>query len=144
MSALRLVLTAWYLALASVPAYAADPRGKWFTDGQESQVLISECPSGLCGTIVALKEPNDPKTGKPYTDEHNPDPSKRGRSLVGIQIVLGMKPAGSDKWSGEVYNVSDGKTYRGYITMTGDSIMKLQGCVMGGLICKSQTWTRAD
>jgi uncharacterized protein (DUF2147 family) len=132
------------LGLVTTAALAADPRGTWFTEQQESQVQISECGTELCGTIVALKEPNDPKTGKPWTDEHNPDPKKRSQPLIGVQVVLGMKSAGSDKWSGEVYNTTDGKTYRGNITMTGDNAMKLQGCVMGGLICKSQTWVRAQ
>jgi uncharacterized protein (DUF2147 family) len=132
------------LWLLPVTAYAADPRGTWSTEGQESQVQITECATGLCGTIVGLKEPNDPQTGKPWTDSHNPDRSKRGQPLIGTQVVLGMKPAGSDKWSGEFYNADDGKNYRGNLIMAGDRAMKVQGCVLGGLICKSQTWTRAN
>jgi uncharacterized protein (DUF2147 family) len=54
-----------------------------------------------------------------------------------------MKPSGADKWAGEVYNVEDGKTYSGSITMESATALKLQGCVLGGLICKGQTWTRA-
>jgi uncharacterized protein (DUF2147 family) len=132
------------LLLLPVSAYAGDPRGTWVTEGQESQVQITECATGLCGTIVALKEPDDPKTGKPWTDEHNPDRGKRGQPLIGTQVVLGMKPAGSGKWSGEFYNADDGKIYGGSMIMAGDRTMKVEGCILGGLICQSQTWTRAN
>ena len=67
-------------------------------------------------TIVWLKEPNDPDTRKPKTDKNNSDAAKRSRPLLGVQIVLGMKPAGADKWTGQVYNAEDGKTYSGNLT----------------------------
>jgi uncharacterized protein (DUF2147 family) len=130
--------------MASAAAYAADPRGTWLTEEQRSQVRITQCGNALCGAIVGLKEPDDPKTGKPRTDEHNPDPGKRNRPLIGVDIVLGMNPVGADKWSGKIYNAADGKTYNGNLIFTGGNTLKVEGCVLGGLICKAQTWTRAD
>ena len=127
---------------AIVPALAADPLGTWYTEGNESQVRISNCGDALCGALVWLKEPNDPKTGKPKTDKENADPSKRNRPLVGVQIVLALKPSGTpDQWKGEVYNAKDGNTYTGFFTMTGADTAELKGCAFG-FICKSQTWTR--
>lgn len=127
---------------AAGPAGAADPTGYWLTEGGKSQVRIASCGSALCGTLVSLREPNDPETGKPKVDRNNVDTGKRTRPLIGVAIVLGMKPNGTDKWAGQVYNAEDGKTYSGYLTRTSASELKLQGCVMGGLICKSQAWTR--
>jgi uncharacterized protein (DUF2147 family) len=63
---------------------------------------------------------------------------------LGVQIVLGMKPSGADKWAGQVYNAEDGKTYSGNLTMNGASNLTLQGCALGGLVCKGQNWTRAN
>ena len=62
--------------------------------------------------------------------------------MIGVQIVLGMKPSGPDKWSGEIYNAEDGKTYSGGLTLTSATSLKLEGCVLR-FLCKSQTWTRA-
>jgi uncharacterized protein (DUF2147 family) len=59
-----------------------------------------------------------------------------------VQIVLGMKPSGPNVWSGDVYNTQDGRTYSGSFTLISDNAAALKGCVLGGLICKSQTWTR--
>lgn len=131
------------LAIGAAPvARAADPIGTWYTADNDSQVRIVNCGGALCGAIVWLKEPNDPATGRPKTDKNNPDAGKQGRPLIGVQIVLAMKPSGPNVWSGEVYNASDGKTYTGSFTMTGDNSAELKGCVMS-ILCKSQTWTRA-
>jgi uncharacterized protein (DUF2147 family) len=128
---------------AIAPAFAAEPIGTWFTQDRESQVRISNCGGALCGNLIWLKEPNDPATGRPKTDKNNADTSKQNRPLIGVQIVLGMKPSGTpNKWDGQVYNASDGKTYTGSFTMTGDNSAELKGCVLS-VICKSQAWTRA-
>lgn len=125
------------------PAYAADPLGTWYTEGNESQVRIAKCGDALCGALVWLKVPNDPQTGKPKTDKENSDAAKRNRPLLGVEIVLGMKPDGTpNQWKGQVYNAKDGNTYTGYFTLTGANTAELKGCAMG-FICKSQTWTRA-
>lgn len=132
------------MVAGAAPALAADPLGTWITEGGRANVRIANCGAQFCGTIISLKEPNDPATGQPKLDKANEDASKRSRPLIGVQIVLGMKAAGPDKWEGSVYNAEDGKTYRGIMTMTSGSSLTLQGCVLGGLICRNQTWTRAN
>jgi uncharacterized protein (DUF2147 family) len=131
------------LGLAVVmPASAADPRGNWMTENGRAKVAIISCGGALCGNIVALTEPNDPATGKPRTDTNNPDAAKRTRPLIGVPIVIGMTPDTAEKWKGQVYNAEDGKTYSGSITLVNATTLTLQGCALGGLICKNQTWTR--
>lgn len=133
------------LALAAFdPALAADPTGTWLTQTGGSRIRIADCGGALCGTIIWLKEPNDPDTRKPKTDKNNSDAAKRSRPLLGVQIVLGMKPAGADKWTGQVYNAEDGKTYSGNLTVTGAGSLTLQGCALGGLVCKGQNWTKVN
>ena len=99
------------------------------------------CGGALCGNVVWLKEPNDPETGKPKLDKKNADEAKRSRAMLGVPIVLGMKPNGPGKWSGEVYNAGDGKTYSGSITERDANAILLEGCVLG-VFCKAQTWNR--
>jgi len=126
----------------ATPAFAADAVGTWYTADKESQVKIVNCGGALCGTLVWLKQPIDPATGRPKTDKNNADASKQGRPLLGVPIVLGMKPSGPNVWSGNVYNATDGKTYTGSFTMTSDNTADLKGCVLC-ILCQSQTWTRA-
>ncbi len=132
------------LAALPITARAADALGTWYTADKDSQVRITNCGGALCGTLVWLKVPNDPATGRPKTDKNNANASKQSHPLIGTPIVLGMKPSGQNVWSGDVYNAQDGKTYSGSFTLTSATTAELKGCVLGGLICKSQTWTRAN
>src|SRR5262249_33089205 len=99
----------------SVTANAADPYGSWLTEESKATIRVPNCGGAICGTITALKEPIDPDTGKPRVDKNNPEAGKRTRPMIGVQIILGMKPNGPDKWSGQLYNAEDGKTYNGNI-----------------------------
>lgn len=137
-------LAAAMLTLGVVEGSAAEPTGTWSTEGGLSRVRVAPCGDAICGTIVGLKEPNDPDTGKPKLDKNNADAGKRSRPLIGVPIVLSMKKSGTDKWAGQVYNASDGKTYSGSLTVTGANTLKLEGCALGGMICKGQNWTRAN
>ena len=132
-------------AALSAPARAADPFGTWLTQDKRAKVRIVNCGGALCGNLAWLQEPNDPETNKPKTDKNNVDAGKKTRPLIGIPIVLDMKPSGTpDKWDGQVYNAEDGNTYTGSFVMTGANSAQLKGCVLGGLICKSQVWTRTN
>jgi uncharacterized protein (DUF2147 family) len=138
------MIAAALLGIVLTPASAADPAGTWLTEGGKATVRVADCGGALCGTIVALKEPNDPQNGKPKIDKNNVDAGKRGRPIIGVQIVIGLKPAGANKWSGQVYNPEDGKTYTGGITLMNANTIKVEGCILGGVICKTNTWTRAS
>jgi len=142
-TAVALCISAAALATlsSSRTAAAADAFGTWLTGDKEGQVRIVNCGGALCGNLVWLKQPNDPATGRPKTDKHNADASKQSRPLLGVPVVLAMKPSGPGQWSGEVYNAEDGKTYSGSFTLTGSDTADLKGCVLS-ILCKSQTWTR--
>ncbi len=141
--AISLVAAALMIESFTRIGMAADALGTWFTGDKDSKVKIVNCGGSLCGNLVWLKEPNDPATGRPKTDKNNADASKQSRPLLGVPIVLGMKPSGPGKWDGQVYNASDGKTYSGSFTLTGPDTADLKGCVLS-VICKSQTWTRTN
>jgi uncharacterized protein (DUF2147 family) len=148
-SSLRTRLAIWFFTIGllswlnlTVPAFAADPWGTWYTKDNKSQIRVTNCGGRLCGSLVWLEEPNDPASGQPVTDKHNPDPSKQSQPLLGTEIVLGMRPSGPDQWSGDLYNAEDGKTYTGSFTLTGTDTAELKGCLL--VFCQSQTWTRAQ
>ncbi|GAB4516417.1 MAG: DUF2147 domain-containing protein [Roseibium sp.] len=131
------VLAAVILAAAPLPSVAADATGDWVRPNGASKIRISPCGGALCGKLIWLREPRK--------DTENPDASKRERPLLGVEIVRSMKPtAKANQWKGKVYNAEDGKTYTGFIELTSSGQLKLEGCVMGGLICKGESWSRAN
>ena len=130
------------LALSSA-AYAAPAEGTWLSQDGATKVRLSDCGGKLCGTVVWLHEPIDRDTGKPKTDKLNPDPAKRARPMIGLQVAGGLAPDGPDKWSGRIYNADDGKTYQASFQVQSERTAKVQGCVLS-VLCKSHTWTRSN
>ena len=138
------VVTAVALGLLAVPAHAADgPAGLWLTEDGEAKVQIYDCGGMYCGRIVWLKEPNDPDTGQPKIDKFNKDMSKRTQSILGLNIILGMKPGGTGVWKGALYNPEDGNTFTGSLTVQNTAALKLEGCVFA-LFCRSEIWKKTD
>ncbi len=126
--------------LEQAMAKAGEPYGTW-SMGKVS-IKVTDCGGKLCGTIVGLKEPISKIDGKPKVDRENPDVSKRKRPLIGLAVLIGMKPAGEGKWQGAIYNPDDGNTYKASIKVSGDTL-KVQGCVVG-ILCKSNNFVRID
>ena len=125
------------------PAMAGDPMGLWLTKDRDAKVRVADCAGALCGTIVWLKDPIDPATGKSATDKQNVDRALRSRPLMGVQVILDMKPSGApDKWTGHIYNSDDGKTYHGNIALPSPTTLKVEGCVMA--FCEAEIWTRTE
>jgi uncharacterized protein (DUF2147 family) len=136
------IVTAAAALLFSASLASAAPFGLWLLPKGKGQVRVAECGGELCATIVSLKKPND-KQGRPKVDRKNPDPAKRSRPVVGLSLLTGMKPEG-EAWKGRVYNPDDGRTYYGSVTQDGEAKLRLQGCIVSGLLCKTQVLTRID
>ena len=130
------------VSLLSTAAFAANPEGTWLSGDGGTKVHITNCGGKLCGKVVWLQEPTD-QSGKPKTDALNPDPAKKSRPMLGLQVVQGLAPSGTNRWSGQIYNADDGKTYAANMQLQGDDTAKVEGCVLG-ILCKGQTWKRAD
>lgn len=131
------------LSLMAVAQATMPVTGTWLSADGGTKVRVSDCGGKLCGKVVWLNEPIDRSTGQPKTDKHNADAAKRARPLLGVEVVQGMKPSGDNKWSGQIYNADDGRIYQANVTLVSDNAMRVQGCVLG-ILCKSQTWRRAD
>lgn len=136
---LRMVLAAALAAPLLAGPVLADPMsemaGRWRDSEGESEIEIARCGPALCGTIVWLKEPR--------VDKSNPDPALRSRSLMGLRVLSRFKPVqGATTLSGEGYNPEDGRSYKTTLELKSRTRLSVKGCVMGGLICDDDTWTR--
>ncbi|MTI16341.1 DUF2147 domain-containing protein [Rhodobacteraceae bacterium RKSG542] len=123
------------LCIGASSALAAGPEGVWKRADGSAKIQMTKCGSEICGKIVWLKNPRK--------DTQNPKASLRNRDLIGIQILSKMKANGDKKWKGKIYNAEDGKTYTAKMELLSASKLKLQGCALGGLICKGDTWSKS-
>lgn len=132
------------LALFALPLalMAQSPVGTWTNEAKEAQFEIYEQGGKLFGKIVQLKEPND-KDGKPKTDTNNPDAAQKSKPLVGLTFLKGFTGAGSGRWeNGTIYDPKNGKTYKSYMQMSGNSKIEVRGYVGFSMLGRSQNWTR--
>jgi hypothetical protein len=113
------------------------------TEAGDAKIHVSKCGKGICGTVVWLKVPIDPATGRPHVDDKNKDPTLAHRPIVGINIFKGMQPMAERKWSGRIYNADNGKTYSSDVTLAGPRKLEVRGCVMGILAVArpGQNWS---
>ena len=94
-------------------AYADPIEGKWKTEAG-STAQISGCGGSFCITLVS-------------------------GSHSGKQI--GKMTASGGSYSGTITDPANDKIYKGKASISG-STLKMSGCVLGGLICKSQSWNK--
>lgn len=128
-------MTAAMLSLCSTGAASAQsPVGEWMVQDKTAHIRIVSCGNALWGVINWTK-------GPPGKDENNPDPAKRARSVMGMPILINMKPS-EQQWEGQVYNAQNGETYSSYISLKSPDVLRIEGCVFGGLICGGEDWTR--
>lgn len=112
-------------ALAAGPAASAgsnDPHGVWLRPEGGVQFSFYDCDGRLCAKVVAAQNPED-------------------RSAIGTVILRGAKQTGPNEWKGKLFNVEDGKTYDGFITVDTPTRLTLKGCLWG-VLCSDETWTR--
>lgn len=122
----------WLLiaAIGTSGAQAADVFGVWqsesTTDGRYLQIEVHPCAADaakVCGTVVgAFGGARQDSIGKP--------------------IIWDMVPDGPDAWDdGKIWKADEDKVYDSSMKLQGDTLI-VSGCVLGGLICKSQHWPR--
>ena len=118
-------------AASGAGAQTGDPvLGIWKTevdDGAFAHIDMHMCGAAICGTIART---------------FNADGEYQSENL-GKDIVRNMAPQGGGKYKGKVWRPSNDKIYLGRLELDGDRL-KMKGCVAGGLICASQTWSRVE
>ncbi|MEO0497546.1 MAG: DUF2147 domain-containing protein [Pseudomonadota bacterium] len=101
------------VAAMSATAFAADIEGTWRTKSGE-KAKIAKCGSSYCVTLT---------TGQ-YAGKR-----------------IGKMSGSGSNYKGSITDPVKDKKYNGKAKVSGNSL-SMSGCVLGGLICQSQKWTR--
>jgi len=116
------------LLFAATQVHAADVKGVWITEksdsGSSMAVEIFDCDGKICGKAVDVFDaPN--------------------RDSVGLEIIKGMKKRSDTSYKkGKIYAPDTKKWYKSKMSLQSEDKLKVSGCVLGGVICRSQVWTR--
>jgi len=107
--------------------------GHWKNPSGSVTVMIDSCGEAICGTVTAA------------TEQAKADARRGGtENLIGTQIMQAFTPAGPGKYKGRLFIPDMNHRNKAELTMIGNGQLKVTGCAVGRMICKSQVWTRAD
>lgn len=112
---------------------AVTPAGRWKNPSGSVIVAIDNCGAAYCGRV-------DWASDKAKAD------ARRGgtATLVGTQLMTDFTPAGSGRWKGQLFIPDMNRRSKAELRVHGVGQLKVTGCAVGRVICKSQYWTRAD
>lgn len=118
--------------------------GVWYDDTGRGAVEIAPCGENLCGHIVWLNQPLNEK-GQPLRDVYNPQPSRRGQPICGLQVLgnLSRQPDGSLD-GGWVYDPKVGKAYDVELRLNSPDHLLVRGYTGLKILGKTLNWRRAD
>ncbi|WP_176592110.1 DUF2147 domain-containing protein [Sphingobium sp. EM0848] len=133
----RLLIASACLACAA-PALAAkvpvaQPEGLWLGPHNNVAVRTGPCGDRLCGWVV-------------WADREAQDDARDGGTarLIGTELLEDYRADGKNEWRGTVFVPDMGRRFSSQISQLSPAQMRVKGCILGGLLCKSQTWTRID
>jgi uncharacterized protein (DUF2147 family) len=121
-------LLAWGSAAAAAPAGI---EGLWMNPKGSVAVRTRPCGDKLCGFIVwvnaaAAADAKESGVARP----------------VGTEVLRDYVPEARGSWRGTLYVPDMGRSFRGTLTALDPNDLRVTGCLIGGFICRSQTWHR--
>ena len=99
--------------------------GRWLSSNGERVVEIAACENGAagrCGTVIWLRSPTD-TSGVPIKDIANSNAVLKRRPICELQILTEFSSSVSGGWSGQIYDLDEGRTTRGVLKLEGDVLV---------------------
>ena len=126
------ILLAAITLLAATPALGAAPiEGNWRNPSGSVTVRIGPCGPSLCGRVVSASQRARDEAADAGTEQ-----------LIGTELMSGLDPVGPGAWRADIFVPDKNVRAEGELRLLSVSTLEVRGCAMGGLICKSQNWTR--
>jgi uncharacterized protein (DUF2147 family) len=119
------------LLSAAAPPRAPGIQGEWRNTNNTVHMRLAPCGSALCGTVTwaAAEQRADARKGS-------------GKELIGSVLLHGLKPSSAVTWSGRVFIPDINTNASGTVEQVSNILIRVSGCTMLGLLCKTQHWHR--
>lgn len=132
-----LMIVAAMCAVAS-PVSAQSVIDNWLTEDRRAIVTIERCGSEICGRISRILVEVEAN----QRDLNNPNPRLRNRPIQGMRVLSGFRRDGDRYRHGQIYDPENGREYNARFSLIGANTLRVTGCVLGGILCRSQDWLR--
>jgi uncharacterized protein (DUF2147 family) len=116
---------------AAQPARRAPIEGQWKNPIGSAIIAITPCGGALCGKVVwaSARGQREASTSTSH--------------VVGTVVLTGLEPT-HGRWAGTLFIPDDNVHVAARLQLLGSRQLKLTGCAVAGLLCRSQIWTRSD
>lgn len=127
-------LLAFAINLAQ-PAAATETaiEGRWRNPTGSVIISIAPCGQWLCGRVDWASDKASADARRGGTDP-----------LVGAQLLSEIVPKGETRWKARLFVPDLNKNSRAELRLVGVDQLKVTGCVIGRVACKSQIWARTE
>ena len=127
----KIALVALAAAVPVTASAQAALEGQWRNPKGSVVVKIEPCGGAYCGIVVDASD--KAKAG-----------ARRGGTpnLIGTRILSDVRPNGSGVYKGRAFEPKRNIRAPATIRVVGPSTLLVKGCLIGGLLCKEQRWTR--
>lgn len=120
-----------YMVVASA-APADQIEGLWLHPENSVIIHLAPCGQAICGTVT-------------WANERAKKAASRGiDQLVGARLLTDLRPRDNGQWRGKLFVPDLNVRVNGKLTPIKPNKLRVSGCLIGGMICGSQVWTRTD
>lgn len=120
------------IALLAGPGVAPDAIiGQWSNAKGTIEVRTRRCGAELCGRVVRASAKAEASARKGGT-----------ASLVGTELLRGYRQDRNGVWNGRVFIPKIGRDVSSQIKQTSNDTLTISGCMVGGMLCRTQVWHR--
>jgi uncharacterized protein (DUF2147 family) len=137
-SILKILACACMLISLNANADSHNVFGTFYTKDNGSKIEIIDCGDGSpCGKIIWL----NPETFEDGLEAQDLK-SKKGETILGLEIVTGFTRKKNDWRDGTIYDPGKDKTYAARIKKLDNGTLEVKGCI--SFLCITQIWTEEN
>ena len=126
------------ILLAAIPALmgAASPpaetlQGEWRNTLNTVHLSVKPCGDALCGSVT-------------WASDEQRAAAKRGsgQDIVGRVLLRDLRRNDNGTWRGKAFIPAINSSASATVTQLSNNLMRVTGCTLMGLACKTQHWHR--
>ena len=95
-------------------------------------IHLEPCGNATCGTVTWA------------TDRAQRDARKGVDKLIGARLLTGFQRNSKGVWRGKIFVPDYDIHVSGKIQPIDHDRLKVSACALGGILCRTQVWTRSD
>lgn len=129
----KIAVVAFAAAVPVTASAQAALEGHWRNPKGSVVVRVASCGDAYCGVVIEASDKAKATARKGGTP-----------TLIGTRILSGMKPTGNGTFKGQAFDPKRNIRAPATVRLLGPSTLVVRGCVLSGIICKEQRWTRVS